>query len=102
MTQLAIAFDAQHAARRNDPETSHAAARKAETFATSHAGRILAALKTHGPRTAHGLELLIGLTVVQIDRRTVELERAGHIRVVKLNDGADKTEGGFRVWEAVQ
>jgi predicted transcriptional regulator len=97
--QLSIEFVSRRA-RRSDPETSKKAAEKAERFATSHAGRILAALKTHGPRTAHELSQLIGLTVVQIDRRTIELQRAGHIDVAKLDDGADRVVDGFRVWMA--
>jgi predicted ArsR family transcriptional regulator len=98
MTQLSIDFAPEHKARRSDPETSHAAARNAEKFAASHAGRILAGLKTHGPRTAHELAQLIGLTVVQIDRRTVELQRAGYIDVDRLSDGAPRVIDGFRVW----
>jgi predicted ArsR family transcriptional regulator len=101
MTQIAINFDAHRAARSDDPETSHAAARNAERFAASHAGRILAALKLHGPRTAHELEALVGLSVVQIDRRLPELKAAGLTRVAKLDDGADRVVDGFRVWEAV-
>ena len=34
--------------RNTDPETSHAAARRAKHFAESHAGRILLALQLHG------------------------------------------------------
>lgn len=98
--QLAIDFDATHAARRHDPETSHVAARNAEKFAASHAGRILAALKTHGPRSAHELEAIVGLSVVQIDRRLPDLKNAGFARVAQLDDGADRIVDGFRVWEA--
>jgi len=88
-------------ARRTDPLTSHHAATRAGDFASSHAGRIVAALRTHGPRTAHELSQLIGLTVVQIDRRTCELEREARIRVSIDFDGDDLTRGGFRVWEAM-
>lgn len=96
MNQLSIDLRA----RSTDPETSKEAARRAATFAESHAGRILAALKLHGPMTAHELHI-IGLTVVQIDRRLPELARLGLARVCKLDDGADMTRGGFRVWQAV-
>ena len=98
MTQLSIDFTQR--ARRSDPTTSHQAAAKAEKFASSHAGRILAALKAHGPKTAHELHTT-GLTVVQIDRRLPELCKLGLVQVVKLDDGADMVRGGFRVWEAV-
>lgn len=87
-------------ARRRDPATSQAAARNADKFASSHAGRILAALKAHGPKTAHELHTT-GLTVVQVDRRLPELSKLGLAKVVKLDDGADMVRGGFRVWEAV-
>ena len=98
MTQLSIQFDP--AARASDPATSHQAARKAKKFAGGHATRIHAALKLHGPMTAHELHIT-GLTVVQCDRRLPELARAGLIRVMKLDDGADVVRDGFRVWEAV-
>lgn len=88
-------------ARRTDPLTSHHAATKAGDFASSHAGRILHALRTHGPRTAEELSQLIGLTVVQIDRRTCELQREGHIRISLNDSGSDEVRGGFRVWEAM-
>ncbi len=98
--QLQIDLIEPKRARNRDPETSKDAARKTWRFATSHAQRILAALQTHGPRSAHELSQLIGLSVVQIDRRTVELQRNGYIDVAKLDDGADKVVDGFRVWEA--
>lgn len=99
MNQLSLSLDAARA-RRRDPATSQAAARNAEKFASSHAGRILAALKAQGPKTAHELHTT-GLTVVQIDRRLPELSKLGLVRVVKLDDGADMVRGGFRVWMAV-
>lgn len=96
-----IEGDKSRRARSTDPETSHTAAKNAERFAATHAGRIHAALKAHGPRTAHELSLLIGLSVVQIDRRTVELQRAKLIDVVLLSDSGLKVVDGFRVWRAV-
>lgn len=69
-------------ARRRDPATSHAAAKKAQRFAQSHAGRILAVFQSSSSCswTAHELATQTGLTVVQIDRRLPELpqiERTG-------------------------
>lgn len=98
---LPITMIERRRSRSTDPATSHAAAKKAEKFALSHAGRVVGALRVHGAHTAHELQALTGLTVVQIDRRTCELERDGRIRVAKLNDGADMVREGFRVWEAV-
>jgi predicted Rossmann fold nucleotide-binding protein DprA/Smf involved in DNA uptake len=61
--------------RRTDPATSHAAAKKAERFIPTHKAQILEAL-IEGPRTAQGIAAMTGLTVVQVDRRLCELERA--------------------------
>lgn len=87
-------------ARRSDPATSHAAARNAERFADTHKGRILEALK-EGPRTAAGIAAMTGLTVVQVDRRLCELERAERIEYLATDDGLSVSVGGFRVLRAV-
>lgn len=86
-------------ARKSDPATSKAAARNAVMFAETHAGRILAALN-EGPRSAHGISAMTGLSVVQVDRRLPELARAGKAQVLKAG-GADVVVGGYRVWVAV-
>ena len=99
--QLAIDFAPERAARHTDPETSKAAARQAAKFRTSHAGRILLALQQHGPRTPKELEQIVGLSVVQIDRRLPELKKAKLARVVTLDDGADAVRNGCRVWSAI-
>lgn len=98
---LPITLIERRRSRSTDPATSHAAAKNAEKFALSHGGRIVGALRIYGPHTAHELQALTNLTVVQIDRRTCELERDGRIRVARLDDGADMVREGFRVWEAV-
>ncbi|WP_395055210.1 hypothetical protein [Polaromonas sp.] len=99
MNQLSLSLP-ETRARRLDPQTSKAAATASVEFSAGHKARILAALKQHGPRSAHELSLLIGLTIVQVDRRTVELQRAGSIRVLVI-DGAEVVRHGCRVWEAV-
>lgn len=86
--------------RSTDPLSSFLAAQRAEKFKPTHADRILAALRKDGPATAHRLQDLTGLTVVQIDRRTVEMQRDELIRVVRVA-GVDLILGGARVWEAV-
>jgi hypothetical protein len=86
--------------RRTDPGTSKAAAVNADRFASTHAGRILQALK-EGPRTAHGLAAMTGLQVVQVDRRLPEMARAGLACVMQDEVGNDVVVGGFRVWKAV-
>ncbi len=98
--QTTLDFIQTHS-RATDPETSKAAARRASDFSTSQAGRVLLALQKHGPRTAHELSLIIGLTLVQCDRRLPDLAALGLVRVVKLDDGADMVRGRCRVWEAV-
>ena len=80
-------------ARRTDPQTSHDAAKRAERFATTHAGRILAALKAHGPSTPAKLSDHTGLTVVQIDRRLPEIQAQG------LAWPTGEILGGYRIWK---
>lgn len=92
-------------ARHTDPAPSKAAAVKADKFAGTHADRILAALKLHGPRTAHELEHLIGLSAVQIDRRVSEMRRAGVLEVCTDAGGTPVTRktptgGESTVWSA--
>lgn len=88
-----------HLVRARDPVTSIEAAERSMQFAGGHCDRILAALK-RGPATAHELQAMTGLSVVQIDRRLPDLLRNSKARVQQL-DGSDVTRGGFRVWEAV-
>lgn len=85
--------------RASDPITSVNAAERAAGFSGAHCDRILTAL-TQSPATAHELQALTGLTVVQVDRRLPELQRAGKARVAQAN-GQDVVRGGYRVWEAV-
>lgn len=85
-------------ARKTDPRTSHTAANNAERFAATHAGRIMTELRK-SVATAHRLAELTGLTVVQIDRRLPELEKAGLARPVVVC-GQPLVIGGFRVWES--
>ncbi|HEU4428117.1 MAG TPA: winged helix-turn-helix domain-containing protein [Myxococcota bacterium] len=66
-------------ARRTDPRPSHAAAAQAARFARSHAGRILAAVREYPGLTTHRLAEVTGLSVCQIDRRGIEMQRAGLI-----------------------
>ncbi|HEU4431090.1 MAG TPA: hypothetical protein VFT98_20195 [Myxococcota bacterium] len=66
-------------ARRTDPRPSHAAAANAARFAASHAGRILAAVREYPGLTTHRISELTGLSVVQVDRRAIEMQRAGLI-----------------------
>lgn len=90
---MQMQLDCTPRARRTDPETSHAAARRAKTFAQSQSGRILLAMQLHGPASARRLEQLIGLTVVQIDRRLCELRDLKLLRF-KLDANGKKVKDG--------
>lgn len=84
-------------ARRHDPSTSHAAGERAALFAESHADRILLVLQYGEGLNAQEIGNAAGLTVVQVDRRTIELQRRGFIRVLQA-DGQDVVRNGMRVW----
>ena len=96
MNQLALHLPM---ARESDPETSKAAARRAERFQASHAGRILEALRVH-PMTAKEISVQTGLSVEQTCRRAIELQRAGKIAVLTFG-GQTLEREGFRVWAAI-
>jgi len=83
-------------ARRRDPATSHEAAKRADRFAKSHAGRILAVFQSCADFTYTADELArhTGLSVEQVCRRLPEI---AEVEVVREN-GQDRAEGGFRVW----
>jgi DNA-binding MarR family transcriptional regulator len=87
-------------ARRSDPDTSKLAAANAEKFASSHAGRILAALDKLQTATAAEIAEETGLTVVQVDRRRKEMETAGQVYMLR-QDGKLFTRDGFMVWARV-
>jgi hypothetical protein len=97
--QLSL-LDMPPRARRSDPPTSKQAAFKAREFSTSHAARILDALRRFGPMSAHELEQRTGLSVPQLDRRRHEMIAVGTVRLYKV-DGRIVERGGAQVWEAV-
>lgn len=98
--QLNVEMYDRPRSRRTDPITSKAAAVRAERFAASHAGRIVAALDALGTATAHEIAAQAGLTVVQVDRRLCELERAGLVYVI-TQGGVPLVRSGFRCWAKV-
>lgn len=98
---LPIQMLAMPRARRCDPSTSHAAAAMSVRFADTHGNRIVAALKEHGRMSPVGIGGMTGLTLVQVDRRVIELERAGRIRLVKDETGNPVVWNSCRVWEAM-
>lgn len=90
-------------ARSCDPLSSHIAAAESHRFSASHAQLIMDCFNDLGAGDglcAPAIARLTGLTVVQVDRRLPELQRAGLIRVGQV-DGKDWMSGRYRVWEAV-
>lgn len=83
------------AARRSDPATSVAAARRSRTFAGDHARRIIAALQA-GPAGKTEIGRRCGLTEQQVARRMHELRRAGLVertgRDVRSESGCAEDE----------
>jgi predicted Rossmann fold nucleotide-binding protein DprA/Smf involved in DNA uptake len=77
------------AARATDPQTSHAAAKRAPV--SEHCRRILEALAV-GPSGQSGLAERTGLTVAQVSKRLCDLRRAGAIE----RDGETVSASGGR------
>jgi hypothetical protein len=82
-------------ARANDPITSIMAAEKAKEFAGKHVDRILQALGDFELST-HQVATRSGLTVVQVDRRIIEMERERLIEILR-QDGRPIERLGYRV-----
>lgn len=89
MNQMALTFAAP-AARRRDPDTSKAAARRALDFAAGHYARIYAALETDG--TIYEIGQRCGLDHVAVARRLPEMAKAG------LAEPTAARREGCRVW----
>lgn len=95
-------------ARKSDPIQSHDAAARAAKFAPSHRELIVAALKQHGPMTAHEIGDRVGLHYTQVDRRMHEARRLGEAKaLVQHIDGcmveikrATPSGGLAQVWVA--
>lgn len=87
-------------ARSSDPSTSHGAADQAKELQARHQRYIVDCLAEHGPLSKDGIAARTRLTGVAVARRTVELERAGLIRLTgrKVPSTAGRPE---REWEAV-
>ncbi|MCA0188850.1 MAG: hypothetical protein LCH90_23185 [Proteobacteria bacterium] len=93
-------------ARKTDPDTSKFAAASVNEFSRVHRNMILDALRKFGPMTVDQIASRTPLMSQQINKRTVELKRDGHIRVKKDEQGNDVTRDSLsgrpeRVWEAV-
>ncbi len=79
--------------RNRDPQTSHKAAERAETFKSSQSIVILESLLLHGPQTAKDMEMTTCLNSVQVSRRTGALEDSGQIRATGVErDGCREFE----------
>lgn len=80
-------------ARSRDPETSHAAARRARYFAPSHAEQIAGVMWR--PMIPLEVSKLTGLSIVQIDRRLPEMQRDGQVELTGIE------REGFREWRRI-
>jgi hypothetical protein len=83
--------------RAHDPGTSMVAAERAAAFAGSHAQRILDVCSPTRPMSTAEIASKARLTVVQVARRTVELQRQGRLIVAQLG-GEDMVVDGYRCW----
>ena len=93
-------FSSYSRARREDPKTSHAAAKSVQEFAASHFGIIVYALKSHGPMTIDEIAIKTKLSHVAIARRMTELQR------INATEPTGTTRAGVsgrqqRVWRAL-
>lgn len=69
-------------ARRNNPATSHAAARRVSEFAKQHHAQILGALSQHpAGLTVHEIAGMCRLDAHAVGKRMNELEKAGQVYV---------------------
>ena len=93
MEQLSIFVEPR--ARNTDPDTSHAAAARASTFAVSHRNKIMAVLTE--PMTIKEIAQRCGLDHVAVARRMTELQRPPLRLAVPTDDRRD----GCRVWRRV-
>lgn len=101
MHQLALTLP-ETRARRHDPQTSKAAATASVEFSAGQKGRILAALRQHGPMSPKQMFDFTGLSVVQCDRRRKEMLSDGLIRIQRDAAGNVVEDRGCEVWEAIQ
>jgi len=86
-----MSLDFAGLARRRDPETSQRAARMVN--ANSIAGRILEALRDHGPATSRDLAKRLNIDLVSVSPRLKPLEDAG---LVTRHD--TDPEQGMTLW----
>ena len=83
--------------RVKDPITSKLAAKGCIAFSGTHKQKIMDGLRHLGVATAKELEDLIGLSVVQIDRRLPELLQEKKVCLCKIR-GVVMVKCGYRVW----
>lgn len=95
-------FDELRRSRRDDPDTSKDAARRAHGLAGEHARLILDVLRARRarckpPLTPHEIASLCGLGSVQVSRRLAELEANGLIVVAGI--GTTPSGRTARTWQ---
>jgi hypothetical protein len=90
MEQLGIC-DPPPRARRRDPSTSHAAAKRAAGVTVDHRNRIMAVLDQ--PQTIYEIGARAGLSHVQVARRMKELQDLGRA------EPTEQRRDGCRTWK---
>jgi predicted ArsR family transcriptional regulator len=85
--QLSLTLEPRALARRFDPTTSHIAADRVAEFAGKQHDAILAALRDHGPSTAHEIAAHCGLEAHAVGKRMNELFVVGLVKTVADGKG---------------
>src|SRR5262245_12779592 len=100
MTQLSLFAAPVARARKRDPETSKAAARKADGFVASHEGKIFGAIHDAGARGATYKEIAAAtrLEPVAVARRLGEMGERGLIERREVAPRKYESRGGCAVW----
>lgn len=103
MNQLSLSIDFEPLAhaRAVDPLTSHDAAERASSFASSHAAIVHAMLKKHGPQTPHEIASRVKLDSVQITRRLADLKALKMAEPIEGETRMTPSGCKARVWKAV-
>lgn len=99
MSQLSIDFDPATLARRSDPATSKAAARRVRELAAGQCAEIFAVLQKHGPLGAEQIADLTGIEPYSARKRLADLEHAGKARPLPQHR-VTRTGRQERLWAA--
>ena len=99
MNQLSIDFDPTTLARRSDPATSKAAARRVREFAAGQCATILATLRQNKALGAEQIADITGIESYAVRKRLADLEHASLARPLPQHRET-RTGRNERLWEA--